>query len=134
MWRSILTFKYPASLRETTKPVKAFAAGNERVIHLEGARALLAVVVVVHHFILLFYPSVSIGSYNLADFQAETQPFSVVLAHSPLNIFMNGHLAVSVFLVISGYVLTLPYITSGNTNLLGKAALKRYFRLSIPVL
>ena len=108
--------------------------GGSKILHFEGLRGLLALVVFIHHFILLFYPVVYVGTFDYQEFVANPYAFKILLAHSPLNIFMSGHLAVCVFLVISGYVLTLSYKKSDTTGVLQQNILKRYFRLILPVL
>lgn len=105
-----------------------------KVLYLEGLRGLLALIVLVHHFVLLFYPELYIGSFDQTYFAAHASSFKILLAHSPLNFFMNGHFAVCVFLVISGYVLTYSYKLTDSFEMLQQHAVKRYFRLVLPVL
>jgi|GEM_PF-5669208 len=112
----------------------AAKAREPKILYFEGLRGLLALVVFIHHFILLFYPAVYIGTFDRQEFIADPYAFKILLAHSPLNIFMSGHLAVCMFLVISGYVLTVSYKLSGTTYTLQHNILKRYFRLIFPVL
>lgn len=74
------------------------------------------------------------GSFDLNYIASNGSSFKVLLAHSPLNLFMNGHFAVCVFLVISGYVLSWSYKQSNNTEIIQQHVVKRYFRLALPVL
>ena len=53
---------------------------------------------------------------------------------SPLSVFHSGGLAVQIFFMLSGIVLSLSYFRKGETGLLTSAALRRYFRLMIPSL
>lgn len=107
---------------------------DKKLLSIEGLRGILAIIVVINHFILLFCPIVFSGSFDLNDFVNNATSFKMLLANSPLNVFMNGHFAVCVFFGISGYVLTLNYKNTNNTKVLQKSIVKRYFRLAIPVL
>ncbi len=48
--------------------------------------------------------------------------------------FIDGQLAVSVFFVLSGYVLSIGYLERGDTKILKALAIRRYPRLTIPIL
>jgi peptidoglycan/LPS O-acetylase OafA/YrhL len=87
-------------------------------IALEAIRGGAALVVVVWHVCVAFFP------YSLNGWWQG----------SPLNLFMNGQSAVQLFFVLSGYVLTRRYFESGNNRILLKGAVKRWPRLMGPVL
>lgn len=108
-------------------------AKQEKLLHLEGWRGVLALVVFIHHFILLFYPTVYVGTFDYREFMSDPYAFKILLAHSPLNVFMSGHLAVCVFLAISGYVFTYAYRNSNDFGVLQRNTIRRYFRLILPV-
>jgi peptidoglycan/LPS O-acetylase OafA/YrhL len=74
-----------------------------------------------------------LGSYDIIDFQTNATSFPILVANTPLNIFMSGHFAVCAFFVISGYVLTYSYNKTNDLKLLQLASVKRYIRLIIPV-
>jgi len=107
---------------------------DNKILHLEGLRGILAIIVVINHFILLFYPVYFIGSFDLKDFINSPSSYKILLANTPANIFMNGSFAVCAFFGISGYVLTLSYKKSNELKTLQKNILKRYVRLIIPVI
>lgn len=107
---------------------------KNRYLYLEGLRGLLALIVVVHHFILLFYPDVYYGSNRVSDFANQPHSFLMLLAITPLNIFMNGTWAVCMFMLLSGFVLSLRYYESNQSSIIQTSFFKRYFRLTIPVL
>ncbi len=48
--------------------------------------------------------------------------------------FFDGQLAVSVFFVLSGYVLSVGFLERGNPGILTALAVRRYPRLTIPIL
>jgi peptidoglycan/LPS O-acetylase OafA/YrhL len=92
---------------------------GERERHLDGIRGAAAVVVAVFHFLRAFAPHSLTGAG--------------VVAFLPASTFWNGHFAVQVFFVLSGFLFFLKF--HGRTPREGLAAgVKRYFRLSIPAL
>lgn len=89
--------------------------GPGKNIPLEGIRGLAAVSVLVWHLYLGFFP-------NLVVF--DQLWFGL----------LNGPAAVELFFVLSAYVLTRRYLLTGNSELLEKAAIKRWPRLAGPVI
>jgi peptidoglycan/LPS O-acetylase OafA/YrhL len=74
--------------------------GNEsqtHILYLDGLRAVAAISVVMHHSVLQYY-----GFINLRDLSWYKKLF--------ILIFLEGHYAVDLFIVISGYCLMLPLI------------------------
>ncbi|MCK0208007.1 acyltransferase [Starkeya koreensis] len=97
-------------------------AGTARVVCLDGLRGVAACAVVVFHFFYAFTPG------PFAD-KARTG-FS--LFDTPLAFFWNGHFAVAVFFVLSGFVLaaSAPKSTREAPLMIGL----RYLRLGVPAL
>ncbi|MGE0566319.1 MAG: acyltransferase family protein [Bacteroidia bacterium] len=106
---------------------------NEKHNYFEGLRGILALIVFAHHFILLFYSSVYYGSLHFSDYINNPYSSNLLLANTPLNLFMNGNWAVCMFFTLSGYVLTIKYFKTSKQDVLRNSALKRYFRLAIPI-
>lgn len=103
---------------------------------LDGLRGLAALNVVLCHFLFAFTPEVLHKNYiNTPENKNPSLLFELIT--SPfISIFYNGHYAVMVFFVISGYVLTIEYFSPDQQNvslIFRKRLLARYFRLSIPV-
>jgi peptidoglycan/LPS O-acetylase OafA/YrhL len=102
---------------------------GKKLTHLESVRGLAAVVVVLSHLMLAFRP-------DLADpFAASVGGASWpvrILARSPLAFCWNGALAVNVFFVLSGFVLSYSFFGTGRHDSIAGPAIRRYFRLSIP--
>lgn len=98
---------------------------------LDGVRGVAMLIVVLHHFGLAFFPAINYldpGKIHLGDGSTE-----LLIAKTPLNIFFNGGFAVSIFFVLSGFVLSYKFHLSGSRKLLTDYAAKRYFRLFLPV-
>ncbi len=93
----------------------------KKLAYLEGLRGVAALIVVLHHFVLLFYPALNYGNGTNTTLNA--------IAISPLNVFYNGDFAVCLFFVLSGYVLSYKYILTNDPQIVLGYAVKRYFRL-----
>jgi peptidoglycan/LPS O-acetylase OafA/YrhL len=91
---------------------------------LEALRGIAALIVVFNHSVAGFLPQCYgyIPSLSSAKMQG-----------SVLYIFFNGAAAVSLFFVLSGYILTRRFFASGETRSLMKGAVKRWPRLAGPV-
>ena len=107
------------------------AAEESKIKYLEGLRGLAAFVVVIHHFIVGFMPALHYHELNTRHF--ENTKAELVIANSPLAILYSGNLAVCIFFVLSGYVLTKKYFDTGERKFLVGMMVKRYSRLMIPV-
>jgi peptidoglycan/LPS O-acetylase OafA/YrhL len=88
----------------------------ERLSVLDGLRGWAALSVVIFHltwecFGVLFPP----------------------LRNVPLAVVANGNMAVALFLMVSGYVLTLRGWRNADKAGVRRSVLKRYFRLTIPI-
>lgn len=93
-----------------------------RIHELDSLRGIAAVTVMFSHYLLIFP----------AFFSDERNGIGVnIIKYTPLHIFWAGHEAVILFFIISGLVLTIPFINSKNINY-GEYVLKRIFRIYIP--
>jgi peptidoglycan/LPS O-acetylase OafA/YrhL len=104
--------------------MKLVSQRSERLVELEAVRGIASVVVLVHHCLLGFAPT-------LSGLVAPPQWWS--LFGTPFFAFINGNAAVVVFFVLSGFVLTYWAIETEDEKLLGVAALKRWPRLAFPI-
>jgi peptidoglycan/LPS O-acetylase OafA/YrhL len=98
---------------------------NERLVELEGVRGIAACVVIVHHCLLGFAPT-------LHGLVGPVKAWS--LFGTPFFALVNGSAAVVVFFVLSGFVLTYRAIASKDKMLIWLGAAKRWPRLAAPVL
>src|SRR4051812_6230467 len=100
---------------------RAAPAGGGKLAELDGLRGVAAVIVVVWHFAYAFLPE-RIGIVPPFDPGAG-------LVGNPMFALLDGPGAVMLFFVLSGYVLPLAYFRSGQTEVVLRAAAKRWFRL-----
>ncbi|WP_083821452.1 acyltransferase family protein [Legionella drancourtii] len=101
----------------------------------DGLRGVAAFSVAVAHFISAFLPMMAHKNYP-QTFSENTSPslFFEILTSPLISIFYNGHFAVLLFFVLSGYVLTFPYFTAeANILSLKRRLWGRYLRLNIPI-
>lgn len=104
-----------------------------RLLSLEGLRAVAALIVVLVHATSIFYPAIFYG-INSSYATMHNSRFEEWLHGNPLGVFLSGTFAVQIFFVLSGFVLTVSYFTTGKREVLQKMAAKRYLRLMLPAL
>ena len=101
---------------------------------LDGLRGVAALNVVFAHYILAFFPFLLKGQYqDLFITRTYQGPWVDLLTFPFVSLFYNGHFAVMVFFVLSGYVMALPAYR-GDRLTLKRRILGRYLRLNGPVL
>ena len=112
---------------------KAVAAPrvSDRLRQLDGLRGVAAVIVVVHH-VLLLYPRFA-DTYQAATPVPATGSVLWLLTATPLKVFTAGGEAVLVFFVMSGIVLTLPVLARVNFDWVAYYP-RRVVRLYLPVI
>ena len=117
--RVIIIFKRSSIALETLLqiPHVSDAQIETRLHFLDGMRGWAALMVLFAHLIGCFLSNVK-PSYLSA----------------PMLFLCDGHLAVFIFFVISGFALTVKFIEHPKEHSLLEAASARYFRLAIPVL
>lgn len=91
-------------------------SGN-KVVELESLRGLAAVIVAVGHYFYGFLPAIHTAALG-----------------TPYFAFFNGGASVVFFFVLSGYVLSIGPLKTGNLGRIVISALKRWPRLAGPVL
>lgn len=100
-----------------------------RVLPLEGLRGLAAISVVIYHYLVLVFPVMYYGPVT-----AQHTRFEDNLHGSPLMSLISGSFAVSIFFVLSGFVLTVGYFQTKDINIIKRLATRRYLRLMVPAL
>lgn len=104
-------------------------ASNTRLHYFDGIRGIAALVVLNEHFLKLFAPSAYIdeAQWPLGS------PGLDWLTYPPFNLLGNGAPAVTIFFVLSGWVLS-RYIYREERVYWWAEGLKRYLRLMLPCL
>lgn len=100
----------------------------QKLEYLNGLRGLAALIVVLHHFA---YSFLVFSTKGIAPIHYE---FERWVYATPLQLLVAGNFAVCIFFVLSGFVLSYAFFSTGQTRVVRSAAVKRYFRLMPPVL
>jgi peptidoglycan/LPS O-acetylase OafA/YrhL len=95
-------------------------ANRGKLIELEALRGIAAAIVLLHHFLLVVAPR--LHGRNFPD-----DP--IALVRTPLFALVNGTAAVSIFFVLSGFVLTLRAMEQHDWRQLVAGVMKRWPRL-----
>ena len=111
-------------------------SSGTRIRSLDGLRGWAACVVLLHHLIVYYLgfqaPSLLFDNARLQASWAEGDMFDLALT-LVMRFFTSGHVAVCVFFVLSGYVLSFSQ-RDPSRRTLARATVSRYFRLMFPVL
>jgi peptidoglycan/LPS O-acetylase OafA/YrhL len=102
---------------------------------VDGIKGIAVLIVIVHHFALTFYPGVMNGVSALSHTKGGVE---LIIYRTPLGILVSGSFAVSLFFLITGYILTKKVKEhSTDQGYIGRVIYNRIFRLIpliIPVL
>lgn len=103
-----------------------------RIQYFDGLRGGASLLVVAHHFLMAFYPALYWPSSELVH---TGNAWEMKIHGTPLSLFANGGLAVAVFLVLSGYVLTMQFKKQGQIQpFLGYFGVNRFVRFFLLML
>lgn len=101
---------------------------KDRFSYLDGLRGIAALIVVIHHGFLFF----DWGLYSGVPSEAKFQPWDLWLSGKPvLLLFFAGNFAVTIFFILSGFVLS--HVFSRSDLSPAQLIVKRYVRLIVPV-
>jgi peptidoglycan/LPS O-acetylase OafA/YrhL len=100
---------------------------------LEGLRGIACLNVVLGHFLFSFFPYLA---HDVRPYPGAVAKywFEELLRYFPFTFIYLADSAVSVFFVLSGYVLTRRFYQTEPPDGFESAAVKRYFRLALPAL
>jgi peptidoglycan/LPS O-acetylase OafA/YrhL len=112
----------PASGAPPSRPT------SQRFRSLDGLRGIAAFVVVVHHCLL----TSSTFAKPYQHFGVHTRRAATVVTYTPLHLFWDGTGAVLVFFVLSGFVLTLPWLQGSSLRRWVAYYPQRALRLYLP--
>lgn len=97
--------------------------------YIGGLRGFAALMVVTNHMWRVFYPSMITGKISTVHL-----PYFELLYHSsPFMVITSGFYRVSIFFILSGYILSKNYCETNNGENLISSSIKRFPRLFIPV-
>jgi peptidoglycan/LPS O-acetylase OafA/YrhL len=118
------------SLKRLSLP-KLFSTTHDK--SADGLRGIASLIVVIAHFVCAFRPSLQ-SKFHPLVFASTPQPsLGEILAQlPPFSLSFNGHFAVCIFFVLSGYVLSIPFFSNDKTRL-RERIIGRYLRLNIPI-
>lgn len=116
----------------TQRDVEAISHGRpQRLEVLDSVRGVAAFVVVIHHCLLLL-PAFS--DYFFSTWRTSaTSLFQAILFYTPARIVWDGYEAVTLFYVLSGLVLALPWV-EGRPPAYRTFIIKRICRIWLPYL
>jgi len=100
-----------------------------KIDFLEGLRGLCCLIVVIDHCVNTFYPALR---WTTED--GVWGGIRAWIALSPLNFIYSGITPVYIFFILSGFVLSFKFFKTFDINIPIDGAIKRYFRLVVPVL
>ena len=100
----------------------------------DGLRGMAAFNVAICHFVSAFLPAILHKNYpSVFSESIEKSAIFNFLTSPAVTLFFNGHFAVVLFFVISGYVLTIPYYAKNEKTVIQKRLWARYLELNIPI-
>jgi len=103
---------------------------REKITYLDGMRGLAALVVVLSHCLYWFAPYLHSGT----RYEPNPSSLEIMIVNSPVTFIYRGGSAVWLFFVLSGFVLSYGLLKrKENLAAIRAVAVKRYFRLNIPV-
>lgn len=104
---------------------------SEKITYLDGIRGVASIIVVISHVVMWFAPYLHGGPALNPNLSGASK----LLFDSPFTFIYRGNSAVWLFFVLSGFVLSYNLLKQrDNIDAFRRSALKRYFRLGIPVL
>jgi len=130
-------YTWHSKLENIQKNIAMQYQSKSRITCLEGLRGIATLMVIFTHIQHFFFPEALLQLKAL--FSVLPMPLSF-LAETFSKAFFQGGFAVTTFWVLSGFVLSYRYFLLLPTNFsnaqqyLVVAAIKRYFRLAVPVL
>jgi peptidoglycan/LPS O-acetylase OafA/YrhL len=105
------------------------SSSGRRLVALDSLRGVAAMVVVICHLPqTLMNPAWVLTTWQSGEL-VRTHPVAEFVKFSPLGVLIHGPLMVHVFWVLSGLVLSLPFLQRPSMEKMGESVAKRYFRL-----
>lgn len=103
---------------------------QKRITWIDGLRGAASLFIIFHHFIMGYYPAAYEGAGGVSHLQNGVE---AAFSQSLPGFFVTGDLWVSVFCLISGFVIAYQVFHMKDEKQLSRSMLKRYPRLMLPV-
>lgn len=103
---------------------------SKRITWIDGLRGMASLFIVFHHFIMGYYPAAYEGVGALKHMSGTIE---ADFSQSPLAFFAIGDFWVSVFCLVSGFVISYQVFHMTDAKEFSRSLLKRYPRLMLPV-
>ena len=100
-----------------------------RIKWIDALKGIACLCILLHHFILCFYPAAYLGDAANLHLKGNTE---IWFATSPLSFIVMGDFWVAVFCLLSGFVIAHKVFVTDEKEY-GDAVIGRYFRLMLPV-
>lgn len=104
--------------------------GQKRIQWIDGLRGIASLFIVLHHFIMGYYPAAYEGPVAVRHLPGTME---ADFSQSPLAFIALGDFWVSMFCMVSGFVIAYQVYHMTDAKQFSKSLLKRYPRLMIPV-
>jgi peptidoglycan/LPS O-acetylase OafA/YrhL len=115
----------------THNQLKAAAHSGRRIVALDGLRGVAAIMVLLHHALLMLPAFADYEWYSRVP--AHMSFGSFLLMRTPLRLVWAGQERAIMFFVLSGFVLSLPWL-AGKPQSYGRFLLGRFCRIYPPYL
>lgn len=103
---------------------------QKRITWIDGLRGVASLFIVFHHFIMGYYPAAYEGVTGVPHLR---EGMEAAFSQSPLGFFVTGDFWISVFYLISGFVIAYQVFRMKDEKQFSRSLLKRYPRLMLPV-
>lgn len=103
---------------------------QKRILWIDGLRGMACLCIVLHHFVMGYVPGAYSGDVGVAHL---SNGMERAFAQSPLSFFTIGDFWVTIFCMVSGFVIANQVYRMTSEEQLSKALFKRYPRLMLPV-
>lgn len=91
--------------------------------YLDGLRGWASLVILIHHYVLIFF------TYLISEMPANLAGQILTI---PIRIFVAGKFMIYIFFTLSGFVLVYKYFLTMDSRVIISSAGRRYFRLILP--
>jgi peptidoglycan/LPS O-acetylase OafA/YrhL len=121
----------PMQVASQPTPLQSAAQTGRRIVALDGLRGVAAIMVLLHHALLMLPQFADFEWYSLVPAHLSLVEF--LLLRTPLRLIWAGQERAILFFVLSGFVLSLPWL-NGKQQPYGRFLLGRFCRIYPPYL